>query len=153
MRLSLGMIGGGEGAFIGAVHRMASRLDDRWTLVAGAFSSDPVRSQAFGQGLGLDQDRCYGDWQAMARDEAGRPDRIDAVAIVTPRGGRAQRLPPVGTAGVCEGARGGGAAAHGARADERLGERRVGGGVLAAGRERRRGEGGTAWHLAAVGPG
>jgi predicted dehydrogenase len=84
MRLSLGMIGGGEGAFIGAVHRMAARLDDRWTLVAGAFSSDPDRSRAFGQGLGLDHDRCYGDWQAMARAEAARPDRIDAVAIVTP---------------------------------------------------------------------
>jgi predicted dehydrogenase len=84
MRLSLGMIGGGEGAFIGAVHRMAARLDDRWTLVAGAFSSDPDRSRAFGQGLGLNHDRSYGDWQAMARAEAARPDHIDAVAIVTP---------------------------------------------------------------------
>ena len=84
MRLSLGMIGGGEGAFIGGVHRMAARLDDRWTLVAGAFSSDAGRSRAFGQTLGLDDDRCYGDWQAMAQAEAARPDRIDAVAIVTP---------------------------------------------------------------------
>lgn len=84
MRLSLGMIGGGEGAFIGGVHRMAARLDDRWTLVAGAFSGDAGRSRAFGQGLGLADDRCYGDWRAMAQAEAARPDRIDAVAIVTP---------------------------------------------------------------------
>jgi hypothetical protein len=63
MRLSLGMIGGGEGAFIGGVHRMAARLDDRWTLVAGAFSSDAGRSRAFGRALGLDDDRCYSDWR------------------------------------------------------------------------------------------
>jgi predicted dehydrogenase len=84
MRLSLGMIGGGEGAFIGGVHRMAARLDDRWSLVAGAFSSDAGRSRAFGRGLGLGEDRCYGDWREMARAEAERADRIDAVAIVTP---------------------------------------------------------------------
>lgn len=84
MRLSLGMIGGGEGAFIGGVHRMAARLDDRWTLVAGAFSSDAGRSRAFGQGLGLADDRCYGDWRTMAQVEAARPDGLDAVAIVTP---------------------------------------------------------------------
>jgi predicted dehydrogenase len=78
------MVGGGDGAFIGAVHRMAARLDDRWTLVAGAFSGEAERSRAFGRGLGLSQDRCYGDWQQMARAEAARPDRIDAVAIVTP---------------------------------------------------------------------
>lgn len=84
MRLSLGMIGGGEGAFIGGVHRMAARLDDRWTLAAGAFSSDAGRSRAFGRELGLNEDRCYGDWRAMAQAEAARSDRIDAVAIVTP---------------------------------------------------------------------
>lgn len=84
MRLSLGMIGGGEGAFIGAVHRMAARLDDRWTLVAGAFSGDAARSRAFGRTLELNEDRCYGDWRTMAQAEAARPDRIDAVAIVTP---------------------------------------------------------------------
>lgn len=84
MRLSLGMVGGGEGAFIGGVHRMAARLDDRWTLVAGAFSGDDGRSRAFGRALGLDEDRCYGDWRVMALAEAARPDRIDAVAIVTP---------------------------------------------------------------------
>src|SRR5512146_952927 len=83
-RLRLGMVGGGEGAFIGAVHRMAARLDDKWTLVAGAFSADAGRSRAFGRSLGLAEDRCYGDWKEMARAEASRPDRIDAVAIVTP---------------------------------------------------------------------
>lgn len=83
-RLKLGMVGGGDGAFIGGVHRMAARLDDRWSLAAGAFSSDAGRSQAFGRTLGLDEARCYGDWRAMAKAEAARPDRIDAVAIVTP---------------------------------------------------------------------
>jgi predicted dehydrogenase len=83
-RLRLGMVGGGEGAFIGGVHRMAARLDDRWTLIAGAFSADAARSQAFGRSLGLAEDRCYGDWPAMAKAEAARADRIDAVAIVTP---------------------------------------------------------------------
>ena len=83
-RLKLGMVGGGEGAFIGAVHRMAARLDDRWTLVAGAFSADTDRSRDFGRSLGLAEDRCYGDWEEMARAEAARPDRLDAVAIVTP---------------------------------------------------------------------
>ena len=78
------MVGGGEGAFIGGVHRMAARLDDRWLLVAGAFSADGARSQAFGKSLGLMEDRCYGDWRRMAEAEAARSDRIDAVAIVTP---------------------------------------------------------------------
>jgi predicted dehydrogenase len=83
-RLRLGMVGGGEGAFIGGVHRMAARLDGRWELVAGAFQSDPGRSRAFGASLGLDSARCYGDYTEMAKAEAARPDRIDAVAIVTP---------------------------------------------------------------------
>lgn len=78
------MVGGGEGAFIGGVHRMAARIDDRWTLVAGAFSANADRSSAFGRSLGLDSDRCYADWRAMAQAEAERSDRIDAVAIVTP---------------------------------------------------------------------
>jgi predicted dehydrogenase len=84
MRLKLGMIGGGEGAFIGAVHRMAARLDDRWSLVAGAFSSDADRSRQFARNLELEPERCYADWQTMLLREAARPDRIDAVAIVTP---------------------------------------------------------------------
>jgi predicted dehydrogenase len=83
-RLRLGMVGGGRGAFIGAVHRMAARLDDRWTLVAGALSSDPERARASGADLLLDPDRVYDDAAAMAAGEAQRADRIDAVAIVTP---------------------------------------------------------------------
>ena len=105
MRLSLGMIGGGEGAFIGGVHRMAARLDDRWTLVAGAFSSDAGRSRAFGRTLGLGEDRCYGDWRAMAQAEAARPDRIDAVAIVTPNHlhhGPARAFLDAGIAVICD---------------------------------------------------
>lgn len=78
------MVGGGEGAFIGVVHRMAARIDDRWMLAAGAFSADPARSNAFGLSLGLAPDRCYEDWRQMAAAEAARPDGIDAVAIVTP---------------------------------------------------------------------
>ena len=83
-RLTFGMVGGGAGAFIGGVHRMAARLDGRWELVAGAFSSDVGRSAAFGRTLGLADDRCYGDWRSMAKGESARADRIDAVVIVTP---------------------------------------------------------------------
>jgi len=82
--LKLGMVGGGQGAFIGGVHRMAARLDGQWTLVAGALSSDPERAAASAQELGLDPARSYASWQEMARREAARPDGIDAVAIVTP---------------------------------------------------------------------
>lgn len=104
-RLKLGMVGGGDGAFIGAVHRMAARIDDRWELVAGAFSSDAPRSQAFGRGLGLADDRCYGDWRAMAQAEAGRADRIDAVSIVTPNHmhhGPAKAFLEAGIAVICD---------------------------------------------------
>jgi predicted dehydrogenase len=83
-RLRLGMVGGGEGAFIGAVHRIAARIDDEWELVAGAFSSDPARGRRSGIDLRLDPQRCYGSFKEMAADEATRSDRIDAVAIVTP---------------------------------------------------------------------
>ena len=83
-RLRLGMIGGGQGAFIGAVHRIASRIDDQYELVAGALSSTPEKSRASGADLGLDPKRCYGSWEEMARTEARRKDAIDAVAIVTP---------------------------------------------------------------------
>ncbi|MFM0125226.1 Gfo/Idh/MocA family oxidoreductase [Paraburkholderia sp. RL18-101-BIB-B] len=81
-RLRLGMVGGGQGAFIGAVHRIAARLDDRFELVAGALSSDPQRAQASADEAGIA--RSYSDWREMARAEAARDDGIDAVAIVTP---------------------------------------------------------------------
>ncbi len=83
-RIRLGMVGGGQGAFIGAVHRIAARLDDHFTLVAGALSSDPARARASGAELGLDPARSYASYEEMARAEAARPDGIEAVAIVTP---------------------------------------------------------------------
>lgn len=83
-RLRLGMVGGGEGAFIGAVHRIAARLDDHFELVAGALSADPARAARSGAALGLDPSRCYPSFEEMARAERQRGDAIDAVAIVTP---------------------------------------------------------------------
>jgi predicted dehydrogenase len=83
-RLRLGMIGGGRGAFIGAVHRMAARLDDRYELAAGVFSADPQRSRESAAELLLDPRRSYGSVDDMIQGEAGRTDRVDVVAIVTP---------------------------------------------------------------------
>jgi predicted dehydrogenase len=83
-RIRLGMVGGGEGAFIGAVHRMAARLDDHYTLVAGALSSTAEKARRSGEALGLAADRTYGDFQEMARAESARRDGIEAVSIVTP---------------------------------------------------------------------
>ena len=83
-RLRLGMVGGGHGAFIGAVHRIAARLDDCYELVAGAFSSDPDRARASAADLRVPADRAYDSYEAMAAAEAARDDGIDAVAIVTP---------------------------------------------------------------------
>ncbi len=83
-RIRLGMVGGGQGAFIGAVHRLAARMDDHYEFVAGALSADPARAKASGEDLGLAQDRIYDDYAAMAKAEAKRADGIEAVAIVTP---------------------------------------------------------------------
>lgn len=83
-RLRLGMVGGGDGAFIGSVHRIAARLDDCYELVAANLSSDAERAAASAAGLRLDPARSYADYKAMALAEAARPDGIDAVAIVTP---------------------------------------------------------------------
>jgi predicted dehydrogenase len=83
-KIKLGMIGGGEGAFIGAVHRIASRIDDQYDLVAGALSSTPDKSRRSGEALGLASERIYDDYESMAKMEAKRPDGIEAVAIVTP---------------------------------------------------------------------
>ena len=83
-RLRLGMVGGGQGAFIGAVHRIAARLDDCYEVVAGALSGDPARSRQSGAQIRLAPERCYADYREMARLEAAREDGIDAVAIVTP---------------------------------------------------------------------
>jgi predicted dehydrogenase len=83
-RVRLGMVGGGQGAFIGGVHRMAARLDDRYELVAGALSSDAARATASAAELHIAAERSYTDYRDMARKEAAREDGIDAVAIVTP---------------------------------------------------------------------
>jgi len=83
-RLRLGMVGGGPGGFIGAVHRIAARLDDRYELVAAALSSDPERGRKAAIDLHIAPDRAYASFSEMAAAEAKRPDRIDAVSIVTP---------------------------------------------------------------------
>ena len=83
-RIRLGMVGGGNDAFIGGVHRIAARLDGEFELLAGALSSTPERARASGAALGLDADRCYDSFEAMAAAEAARPDGIEAVSIVTP---------------------------------------------------------------------
>ncbi|MBV9655339.1 MAG: Gfo/Idh/MocA family oxidoreductase [Acetobacteraceae bacterium] len=83
-RLRLGMVGGGQGAFIGAVHRYAARLDDCYELVAGAFASTRERSLASAPALGVPEDRTYGSFAEMAAAEAARADGIQVVSIVTP---------------------------------------------------------------------
>jgi predicted dehydrogenase len=92
-KLRFGMIGGGRGAFIGAVHRLAAIMDGQAELVAGAFSSDPARSQASGADLLLDPARVYGSYAEMAQAEVRRPAdaRLDFVVIVTPND---QHFPP-----------------------------------------------------------
>ncbi len=83
-KIRLGMVGGGKDAFIGAVHRIAARIDGQFDLVAGALSSTAEKSRDSGLALGLAADRCYGSFDEMAAAEAARPDGIEAVAIVTP---------------------------------------------------------------------
>ena len=83
-RIRLGMVGGGAGAFIGAVHRIAARLDDNYELVAGALSSHADIARQSAADLGIAPDRAYTDYAEMARTEAARADGIEAVAIVTP---------------------------------------------------------------------
>ncbi len=82
--IRLGMVGGGKDAFIGAVHRIAARLDGEYELVAGALSATPEKAMDSGRGLGLKQDRIYGSFEDMAKREARLKDGIEAVAIVTP---------------------------------------------------------------------
>lgn len=83
-RIRLGMVGGGQGAFIGGVHRIAARMDDHFELVAGALSSDEERARASGAELGLADDRNYGSFLEMAKREARLKNGIEAVSIVTP---------------------------------------------------------------------
>ena len=83
-RIRLGMVGGGTGAFIGYVHRIAARLDGDYELVAGALSSRPEVARESGRNVGLAEDRIYTSYEEMAARESQRPDGIQAVAIVTP---------------------------------------------------------------------
>jgi predicted dehydrogenase len=83
-RIRWGMVGGGQGGFIGEVHRVAARLDDRYQLIAGALSSDPERARHSARECGIGKDRTYIDYREMARAESSRPDGIEAVSIVTP---------------------------------------------------------------------
>ena len=83
-RFRLGMVGGGQGAFFGAVHRRVAVMTQRFELVAGALSGDPARALASAAELHLSPERAYADFSAMAAAEAAREDGIDLVAIVTP---------------------------------------------------------------------
>lgn len=85
-KIRMGMVGGGSGAFIGAIHRMAAQLDGQVELVCGAFSSDPKRSEESGRALFIPADRAYQDYREMLTKEAELPigERMDFVAIVTP---------------------------------------------------------------------
>ncbi|MDH3425555.1 MAG: Gfo/Idh/MocA family oxidoreductase, partial [Acidimicrobiia bacterium] len=83
-RLRLAVIGGGPGSFIGAMHRTAARIDDRYELVAGSLSSDPDRSRAAGEAIGLAPDRAYAGGTELLDSEAARDDGADVVAVMTP---------------------------------------------------------------------
>ncbi len=85
-KIRMGMVGGGQGAFIGGIHRMAANLDGQIELVCGAFSSNAKRSKASGKELFLAEERCYASYQEMMTTEASLPadKRMDFVAIVTP---------------------------------------------------------------------
>lgn len=85
-KLKMGMVGGGEGAFIGGVHRYAARLDGKIDLVCGAFSSTPEKAKASGAALGIAPARTYADYETMMQAEAALPEseRMDFVVIVTP---------------------------------------------------------------------
>ena len=85
-KIRMGMVGGGQGAFIGGVHRIVAALDGQVELVAGSFSQDPANTKLTGEQLYLDPARCYDTYQQMAATEAGLPEdqRIDFVSIVTP---------------------------------------------------------------------
>lgn len=100
-----GMVGGGEGAFIGGVHRMAARLDGQFQLVAGAFSSNPGRSARSARQLGLDESRGYADVEALIAGEQGRADGMEAAVVVTPNHlhfDAASRLVEAGIHVICD---------------------------------------------------
>ena len=83
-KLTLGIVGGGPKSWIGHVHRISSRFDNQYEIVAGVFSRNPSISKKFGKNLGISKDRCYSTYQEMANKEAKRKDCIMVVAIMTP---------------------------------------------------------------------
>ena len=83
-QIRLGMVGEGQGAFIGSVHRIAARLDDKYKLIAGALTSDPSTSKSSALDLGIEEERSYSSYIEMAEKESSREDGIEAVSIVTP---------------------------------------------------------------------
>lgn len=104
-RIRLGMVGGGTGAFIGYVHRVAARIDGDYDLVAGALSSRPEVALESGRNIGLADDRIYTSYEEMAKAEAARPDGIEAVSIVTPNHmhyGPAKAFLEVGIHVICD---------------------------------------------------
>ena len=85
-KLKLGIIGGGPNSWIGHVHRISSRFDDKYELVAGVFSRNSKQSTSFGKSIGVSEDRCYSNYLTMANKESLRKDKIDVVSIMTPPG-------------------------------------------------------------------
>ena len=85
-KFKLGIIGGGPNSWIGHVHRIASRFDDKYILVAGVFSRNSKKSISFGKSLGIDPQRCYSNYSEMADKENKLKNKIDVVAIMTPPG-------------------------------------------------------------------
>ena len=83
-KLRLGMVGGGQGAFIGAVHRLSARMDDKYEFLAGCLSSTPEKAELSAKELGLDLTRSYPDYKTMAEQESQRDDGVEVVSIVTP---------------------------------------------------------------------
>ena len=85
-KLKLGIIGGGPKSWIGHVHRISSRFDDKYEIVAGVISRNSKQSTSFGKSIGVSEDRCYSNYLTMANKESLRKDKIDVVSIMTPPG-------------------------------------------------------------------
>src|SRR4051812_48915979 len=83
-KLRMGLVGGGQGSFIGRVHAVAACLDNRAVVAAGALSSDPAKAKASAPDYDIPADRAYGSYQEMIAAEAKRPDKIDFVSVTTP---------------------------------------------------------------------
>ena len=85
-KLKLGIIGGGPSSWIGHVHRISARFDDKYEIVAGVFSRNSKQSNLFGRTIGVAKDRCYSNYLTMAKKESLRKNKIDVVSIMTPPG-------------------------------------------------------------------